>query len=225
VCRSKHFEQLRNTGIINSTTRSHLVGYFYTIYIMMHGSMNILLKHAIIQIKTLFVIVILKFVIKKRLKFVICLTADFYGAQKYQSIHTEIQLAMYCTYVSNNVYPWIGFHMILFRKCHFIYFPSVANWNCFLWSEFEGRHYETQSCKPYDIGRSSNRMAAINKTELFQLIPVVLFLALNKFKFFILFLLLLFKVHHNSESYFKSAIVLVLELRFFAERITFFGEM
>jgi hypothetical protein len=29
VCRSKHVEQLRNTGIINSTTRSHLVGYFY----------------------------------------------------------------------------------------------------------------------------------------------------------------------------------------------------
>jgi len=32
VCRSKHVEQLRNIGIINSTTRSHLVGYFYTIY-------------------------------------------------------------------------------------------------------------------------------------------------------------------------------------------------
>jgi len=41
VCLSKHVEQLRNTGIINSTTRSHLVGYFYTIYIMMHGSINI----------------------------------------------------------------------------------------------------------------------------------------------------------------------------------------
>jgi len=41
VCRSKHVEQLRNIGIINSTTRSHLVGYFYTICIMMHGSMNI----------------------------------------------------------------------------------------------------------------------------------------------------------------------------------------
>jgi len=33
VCRSKHVEQLRNIGIINSTTRSHLVGYFYTILI------------------------------------------------------------------------------------------------------------------------------------------------------------------------------------------------
>jgi len=32
VCRSKHVEQLRNTGIINSTTRSHLVGYFCKIY-------------------------------------------------------------------------------------------------------------------------------------------------------------------------------------------------
>jgi len=34
-------ELLINTGIINSTTRSRLVGYFYTIFIMMHGSMNI----------------------------------------------------------------------------------------------------------------------------------------------------------------------------------------
>jgi hypothetical protein len=34
VCRSKHVEQLRNIGIINSTTRSHLVGYFYRIYIL-----------------------------------------------------------------------------------------------------------------------------------------------------------------------------------------------
>jgi len=31
VCRWKHVEQLRNIGIINSTTRSHVVGYFYTI--------------------------------------------------------------------------------------------------------------------------------------------------------------------------------------------------
>jgi len=42
MCRSKRVEQLRNIGIINSTTRSHLVGYFYTIYIMMQGSMNIM---------------------------------------------------------------------------------------------------------------------------------------------------------------------------------------
>jgi len=41
VCRPKHVEQLRNTGIINSNTRSHLVGSFYEIYIAMHGSMNI----------------------------------------------------------------------------------------------------------------------------------------------------------------------------------------
>jgi hypothetical protein len=27
-----HVEQLRSIGIINSTTWSHLVGYFYTIY-------------------------------------------------------------------------------------------------------------------------------------------------------------------------------------------------
>jgi hypothetical protein len=41
VCRSKHVEQLRNIEIINYITRSHFLGYFYTIYIMMHGSMNI----------------------------------------------------------------------------------------------------------------------------------------------------------------------------------------
>ena len=42
-CRSKHVEQLRNIGIINSATQSHRVGYFYNIYItiMMHGSMKI----------------------------------------------------------------------------------------------------------------------------------------------------------------------------------------
>ena len=32
MCRSKHVEQLENTGIINSTTRSHLVSYFYRNY-------------------------------------------------------------------------------------------------------------------------------------------------------------------------------------------------
>jgi hypothetical protein len=44
VCHSKHVEQLRNIGIINSTTRSHLFGCFYTIkiYIMTHGFMNIM---------------------------------------------------------------------------------------------------------------------------------------------------------------------------------------
>jgi len=41
VCRSKHVEQLINTGIINSSTRLHLVGYFCKIYTMMHGSTNI----------------------------------------------------------------------------------------------------------------------------------------------------------------------------------------
>ena len=40
-CRSKRVEQLRNIGIINSTTRLHFVDYFYKIYIMMNGSMNI----------------------------------------------------------------------------------------------------------------------------------------------------------------------------------------
>jgi len=41
MCRPKHVEQLRNIGIINSTTQLHLVGSFYEIYITMHGSMNI----------------------------------------------------------------------------------------------------------------------------------------------------------------------------------------
>jgi len=39
--RPKHAEQLRNIGIINSTTRLHLVGSFYEFFITMHGSMNI----------------------------------------------------------------------------------------------------------------------------------------------------------------------------------------
>jgi hypothetical protein len=33
VFRPKHVEQLRNIGITNSTTRLHLVGSFYEIYI------------------------------------------------------------------------------------------------------------------------------------------------------------------------------------------------
>jgi hypothetical protein len=44
VCPSKHVEQLTNIGVINSTTRSHLFGYFYKIYIIIHGSINIKLK-------------------------------------------------------------------------------------------------------------------------------------------------------------------------------------
>jgi hypothetical protein len=34
-------EQLRNIGIINYTTRPHLVGSFYVIFITMHGSDDI----------------------------------------------------------------------------------------------------------------------------------------------------------------------------------------
>jgi hypothetical protein len=45
VCRPKHVEQLRNNGIINSTTLLHLVGSFHEIYITMHGSMNIKFTH------------------------------------------------------------------------------------------------------------------------------------------------------------------------------------
>jgi len=33
MARPKHVEQLRNTGIINSNTRSHLVGSFYETYL------------------------------------------------------------------------------------------------------------------------------------------------------------------------------------------------
>ena len=32
MCRPKHVEQLRNIGIINSTTRLHLVGPFYEVF-------------------------------------------------------------------------------------------------------------------------------------------------------------------------------------------------
>jgi len=52
VCRPKHVEQLRNIGIINSTTQSYNVGYFYKIYITMHGSMNIMRYFVLIQIST-----------------------------------------------------------------------------------------------------------------------------------------------------------------------------
>ena len=50
MCRSKHVEQLRNIGIINSTIRSHLVGYFYKIYIMMQGSINIKFEKIIVHL-------------------------------------------------------------------------------------------------------------------------------------------------------------------------------
>jgi len=45
VCRPKHVEQLRNIGIIKSTTRLRLAGSFYEFYITMHGSINIKPKH------------------------------------------------------------------------------------------------------------------------------------------------------------------------------------
>jgi hypothetical protein len=38
---SKHVEQSRNNGVINCPTKLHLVGHFYNICIMMHGSMNV----------------------------------------------------------------------------------------------------------------------------------------------------------------------------------------
>jgi hypothetical protein len=44
MCRPKHVEQLRNTGIINSTTQLHLVGSFYEIFNTMHWSINIKFK-------------------------------------------------------------------------------------------------------------------------------------------------------------------------------------
>ena len=36
----KNVEQSRNNGIINCPTQLHLVGHFYKICILMHGSMN-----------------------------------------------------------------------------------------------------------------------------------------------------------------------------------------
>jgi len=45
---SKHVEQSRNKGIIKCPTQLHLVGHFYKLCIMMHGSMNVkyrILKH------------------------------------------------------------------------------------------------------------------------------------------------------------------------------------
>jgi len=39
--RSKHVEQSRNNGIINCPMQLHLVGHFYMICNMKHGSMNI----------------------------------------------------------------------------------------------------------------------------------------------------------------------------------------
>ena len=44
MCHPKHIEHLRNIGIINSTTRLHLVGSFYEICITMHGCMNMKCK-------------------------------------------------------------------------------------------------------------------------------------------------------------------------------------
>jgi hypothetical protein len=49
VGRPKLVEQLRNIGIINSTTRLYLVGSFYEIYVTMHGSMNIKLEYHLIN--------------------------------------------------------------------------------------------------------------------------------------------------------------------------------
>ena len=40
VCRPKHVDQLRNIGIINSTTRLHLVISFYENYITMHARIH-----------------------------------------------------------------------------------------------------------------------------------------------------------------------------------------
>jgi hypothetical protein len=47
---SKHVEQLRNIGIINSTTQAHLVGYFYKICLetlncgTLHGGSTVNIK-------------------------------------------------------------------------------------------------------------------------------------------------------------------------------------
>ena len=50
MCPPKHIEQLRNIGIINSTTRLHLVCSFCEFYITMHGSMNIKLVSSLVYL-------------------------------------------------------------------------------------------------------------------------------------------------------------------------------
>jgi hypothetical protein len=61
VCCPKHVEQLRNIGIINSTTRLQLVGSFYEIFITMHGPMNVKLKYTIRKASKLHVHICLSF--------------------------------------------------------------------------------------------------------------------------------------------------------------------
>jgi len=51
----KHVEQLRNNGIVNCPTQLHLVGHFYKICIMMHGSMNVTLTPEIWYDETLWI--------------------------------------------------------------------------------------------------------------------------------------------------------------------------
>ena len=43
----KHVEQARNNGMINCPTQLHLVGHFYKICIMMHGSLYVKRMNAI----------------------------------------------------------------------------------------------------------------------------------------------------------------------------------
>jgi len=43
VCRPKHVEPLRNNGLINSTTRLHLVGSFYEIWIISFSALDLCL--------------------------------------------------------------------------------------------------------------------------------------------------------------------------------------
>ena len=100
----KHVKQLRNTGIINSTTRLHLVGSFYEIYITMHGSMNI--KQICLKIV---IVVVLVIVISKAPKcYAICRCAlpQLYSAQFhccYGPVCTSLIVWTICLYTELSV--------------------------------------------------------------------------------------------------------------------------
>jgi hypothetical protein len=87
VCRPKYVEQLRNIGIINSTIRLHLVGSFYEIYIMMHGSMNI--------------------------KFIISYRNIFWSCRNRYLSDIKIQAFIYIWYTSTPKYKGIMSHIII----------------------------------------------------------------------------------------------------------------
>ena len=55
MCRPKHVELLRNTGIINSTTQSHLFGSFDEIYVNQVSELYKFVTHPMIYASFVFV--------------------------------------------------------------------------------------------------------------------------------------------------------------------------